>query len=172
MTLVALPDPTPMDEVVEIAHQSGRLAGKAANTIGKLATEHGLADKLQQQTAAVRDKYHDQTGRRLSTDAKIAGITGAAAVTAAVASLVPAVVVAGAAGAAAYEVASESELAQRARTAYEEKLGRDLARDKEAVKACARAGIVSAQAAGVAALHGFREVRGAAAARPQDHQQL
>jgi hypothetical protein len=61
--------------------------------------------------------------------------------------------------AAAVGAASESGLGQHARAAYEAKLWRSLADDRQALVQYAQQGLQTAKAVGVAAVQGYKEIR-------------
>lgn len=60
-----------MDEAQEVGRLTGRLVGKAVNTVAEHAEKERWPDKVAQHTAAIEAKYEEKTGHRLRTDAKV-----------------------------------------------------------------------------------------------------
>ncbi|XXQ35128.1 Senescence domain-containing protein [Plasmodiophora brassicae] len=148
-----------MDEAQEVGRLTGRLVGKAVNTVAEHAEKERWPDKVAQHTAAIEAKYEEKTGHRLRTDAKIASVAGAAGIGLSVAAMAPTIAIGAAVGAATYEVAANSEAAAKAKQAYETNLGRDFARDKATVKSGAKAGIQGAKQIGKSFVQGYKSVR-------------
>jgi hypothetical protein len=148
-----------MDGTKEMARRSGRAAGKVANALADSAVAEKLQERQSVMVAAVSEKYLERTGHLIQTDLKIAAIAAGVSAVISVASMAPAIAIAGAVGAATCSAASESELAQKAKRAYEEKLGRDLTNDKAAALVQAKAGLKAAASVGIAAINGYQETR-------------
>ena len=152
-----------MDEVKEIAKQSGRLGGKAANKIQDHATKNNWKERAKAKKAEIGGKvsnaYKEQTSNDLARDAKVAKFGLAAGAGALVAAAAPAIAVATGLGAAAVVTVKESETVAKASSAYEEKTGRNVENDKAAVKSAAKTTLKEAKLTAAAATQGYKEVR-------------
>ena len=142
-----------MDHVKGIASAAGGLTGAAVNKAGDLSETHDVKNKA-------KEMYSNMTGgRNAAQDAQVLKYSGVATAAAVTVSAAPTIALAGAVAMGVATTAKNSETAAKAKSTYEEKLGRNLDEDKETAKHALKQGFQGAKQLASSFHQGYKEER-------------